>query len=118
MTLVPSTRLLAATFGVALIACLAGPLRELMPVWLIGAGAVIVLALADALLALLRAKQASASAPPVLRFTKDRPSVLPITFKNPSEHGRRVRFGLALPPSFEMALAESSVDLPAGAGHA
>ena len=118
MTLVPSTRLLWVVFYAALVGVGAGPLPELLPVWLIVLGVVVLAALVDAALSLARAQPPAASVPPVVRFMRDREGALPVTFVNPHQTARRLRVALGLPAAFASRDEEAWVDLPAGAQRA
>jgi len=118
MTPVPAPRLLWYVLAVALIAAIAGPLPALTGMWLLVAAAVTMLALVDLALTLWREEPPGASAPGVVRLTKDRAGMVPVVLKNPGGQDRRVRFALAWPAGFEIADEERWVELPAGAEHA
>ncbi|MEY2881980.1 MAG: hypothetical protein RLZZ15_4360 [Verrucomicrobiota bacterium] len=118
MSLVPTTRLIRLALAVAVIAVAAGPWRELEPLWLLALGALALTALADAGLSLARARPPAASVPAVVRFMRDREGVVPVTFLNPAQHARRIRFALGLPGVFAPAEEQARVDLPAGATRA
>lgn len=118
MSFVPSTRLLWLVFAVAIIATVAGPFRELEPLWLLALGGVIVSALADFAFSLSRSRPPAVSVPPVTRFSRDRAGSIAVTFENPDGRARRLRFALALPATFASTDEEISVDLPAGAARA
>ena len=115
---VPAQRLLWSMLGVAVLAAMAGPLPELVPLWLLALGGLILTALADLARALLAAQPLTVTVPAVVRFSKDREGTVPVTFRNPAERGRRVRFALGLPATFDSPLEEMQVDLPAGAAQA
>ena len=118
MTFLPSTRLLWLVLGVAVLATVAGPLPELAALWVLALLAVTLVALADLALSLRDARPPLVAIPPVVRFAKDRPGAVPVTFANPSGRAARVRFALGLPVVFAEAQTELLVDLPAGAPHA
>src|SRR5579885_955470 len=111
---VPSTRLLWTIFGVALLAAAAGPLPELKPAWILALLGAAVFALLDLVLSLQRLVPPEPSTPAVVRFTKDREGLLPVTFANPGGRPWRLRFAVALPAAFEHRAAELAVALPAG----
>lgn len=118
MSIVPSPRLLWLVFYAALIAIGAGPLPELVPVWLLSLGLIALAALADAGWSLARAKPPVATVPPVARFMRDREGVLSVTFSNPDARARRLRVALGLPSAFVSREEEMWVDLPGGAARA
>jgi uncharacterized protein (DUF58 family) len=118
MNFIPAQNLLWLVVGAVFLAVLAGPLPELAPVWLLVSGGVGLAALADLVASLTRGGAPAASAPPVVRFTKDRAGSVPVTFANPGGRAQRIRFGLGLPATFESPDEEVWVDLPAGAKHA
>ena len=118
MSFLPSLRLLQLVFGAALLAALAGPLPELAPVWLFALAGLLLFALADLALSLRAAVPPAVAIPAVVRFAKDRPGVVPVTFANPGGAAGRVRLALGLPGGFADARSEMLVDLPAGATQA
>ena len=118
MSLVPSTRLLWLVFYAALVGVGAGPLPELVPVWLLALGSVGLAALVDAGLSLSRAQPPTASVPAVGRFMRDRAGTVPLTFTNPDRRARRVRVALGLPAAFVSRDEEVWVELPAEAERA
>ncbi len=118
MRFVPSTRLLWLMLAVAIVATVAGPFRELQPLWLLSIGGVVLAALADVALTLKRTRPPTVTLPAVTRFSRDREGVLSVTFENPDGQARRLRFALALPSVFKSAAEEIMVDLPAGAARA
>jgi uncharacterized protein (DUF58 family) len=118
VSFLPSTRLLWAVFAVAILAVLAGPLPELAPLWALALAGVGLWALADLGLSLRGLALPTVSAPDVVRFTKDRAGVLPVTFAVPAGGARRLRFALALPGVWESREAEVRVELPADAPRA
>lgn len=118
MNLVPSSRLLWLVFYAALVGVGAGPLPELVPIWLMAMVAVVVAALLDAALSLSRAKPPLVSLPPIARFMRDREGLLAVTFSNPDKRARRLRVALGLPAAFTSRDEEAWVDLPAGAERA
>ncbi|MEO7798954.1 MAG: DUF58 domain-containing protein [Opitutaceae bacterium] len=118
MSVVPSTRLLWLVFGAAVLAVLAGPLPDLVPVWLLSLGLVTLISLGDLTLSFWKASPLVVSAPPVSRFSKDRDGVVPVVLGNADARARRIRFALALPGGFESPDETAWVDLPAGAAHA
>ena len=118
MTFLPSKLLLWLVFGVALIAIAAALLPALGPVWLLALLGLGLLALADLALSLSTVRPPAVTIPAVVRFAKDRPGVVPVTFSNPTGRALRVRFGLGLPAVFDEEQTEAMVDLPASAKHA
>src|SRR5690606_15330574 len=117
MTPVPALRLVWYTIFVAVVAALAGPLMALRPAALLVAAGFVVMALADLALSFWRAAPVRASMPPLVRLTKDRPGVVPVTLSNESGRASSVRFGLGLPAGIEMEEVDRAVDLPGGAKH-
>lgn len=114
MSIVPSTRLMWLVFYAALAAVGAGPLPELLPIWLLALGAVGVVALVDAALSLSQARPPAIALPAVARFMRDREGVLPVVFANPDRRARRLRVALGLPAAFVSREEEAWVDLPEG----
>ncbi len=117
-SLVPSARALWLIFYVALVAVGAGPLPELQPVWFLSLAGALLALLADAVVSWQRAQPPKFFVPPVLRFMRDRPGVIPVTFENRGQQARRVRFALGLPAEFTSEVEDVWVDLPAGASRA
>lgn len=73
------------------------------------------LALLDAALAFGRLAGISVELPEVMRASKDRPLIIPISVRNERQQRLRVRFGLALPRELQAALEDAQVILPEGA---
>lgn len=115
---VPANRLLCFVLVVALIAAVAGPLPGLTVLWLSGLFVVIVAALLDLVWSLREGLGVTVALPDVVRFSKDRPGEIAVTFSNPSQTARRLRFALGLPEPFYSEREEALVDLPAGAKQA
>lgn len=118
MSIVPSTRLLWLVFYAALVGAGAGPLPQLVPVWLLALGAIALTALTDAALSLRRAQPPAVTTPPVARFLRDREGSLSLVFANPTRQARRLRVALGLPAPFVSREEEIWIDLPAGAERA
>ena len=114
MVPVPTHRLLGLVLLAALVAAVAGPLPALTVLWVVLLLAVALTALADLAASVRGADVVSVSLPDVVRFAKDRPGQVGVTFQNLSEAGRRVRFALGLPAIFDSEQEETWVDLPAG----
>jgi len=114
MSIVPSSRLLWLVFYAALVGIGAGPLPELVPIWLLALGAVALAALADAAVSLHRSRPPTVGVPPIARFLRDREGILPITFVNSTRAARRLRVAVGLPAAFVARDDEAWVDLPAG----
>lgn len=112
---VPAHRLLYALLGVAGIAAVAGPLPEVTPLWIITLLVIVVVALADLVWSLRGGGAVSVTLPAVVRFSKDRPGTIAVSFGNPDEVPRRIRFALGLPQIFTPEREEAWIDLPAGA---
>src|ERR1051326_3260226 len=115
MRVVPARRLLQLVLGASLLAAVAGPLPDLIPLWLFTLGAVVLLAVIDLARSILRMQVPSVSVPPVQRFSKDRAGILPVIFTNPDGRARRVRFALQLPPGIVATEEEQVIQLPASA---
>lgn len=111
---VPSNRLLTCLLGVAALAALAGPLPAVTAFWIIALLLVIVIALVDLGWSLRSGLAVTASLPPVVRFSKDRPGIISVTFSNPLESARRIRFALGLPEIFVSQQEDTWIDLPGG----
>jgi len=111
---VPANRLLAALLVVAVVAAVAGPLPAVTPLWVTLLLLLLVFALADLVWSLRGGLAVTASLPEVVRFSKDRPGTIAVTFSNPGETARRLRFALGLPEVFSLEREETWVDLPAG----
>jgi uncharacterized protein (DUF58 family) len=113
---VPSKRLLWAVFAAALVAVLAGPLEFLRPLWLLSLAGVGLWALADLALSLSAWSMPKAKVAELLRFTKDRPGSMTVTFTKTERAALRVRLGIGLPAGWESQVLERWVDLPEGEG--
>jgi uncharacterized protein (DUF58 family) len=100
-------------FYAALLGVGAGPLPELETAWLLALCGIALAALADAVVSLVQAKPPAASVPALVRFMRDRPGAISVTFSNPQRQTRRLRVVLALPEHIESAVNELNVDLPA-----
>jgi uncharacterized protein (DUF58 family) len=109
----PTTRLIAWTGGVAALAVVAGPLPELVPLWLVAAGGLAAAALLDLALGLKRGDWPQVQGPDVLRLTKDRPGRAPLIFAGLDGRGGSLRVALAAPGSLEIEDADRDVTLPA-----
>ncbi|MDB6094622.1 MAG: hypothetical protein JWM32_2184 [Verrucomicrobia bacterium] len=118
MNFVPASRLIGLAAVIAALAAVAGPLAEWMPAWFALAAAAVLLAGADLVVSLLGATRLAPTLPPIVRFSKDRPGMVPISFPLTAGVGRRIRFGLGLPDAFEAKAEEAQVNLPAGTGSA
>ncbi|AWI09971.1 DUF58 domain-containing protein [Ereboglobus luteus] len=115
MTFLPSTRLLWLVFAVVLLAVPAGPMPGLMPVCFAALAIVVLLALLDLALSLRGVRMPGVSIPDVVRFSKDRPGVIPVSFSNETGRAMELRFALGLPKVFAAKDNELWVRLPAGA---
>ena len=73
------------------------------------------LALLDAALAFGRLDGISIELPEVMRASKDRPLIIPVSVRNERRQRLRVRLGLALPRELQAALEDVQVILPEGA---
>jgi uncharacterized protein (DUF58 family) len=118
MSVVPAQRLLWLVFAAAILAVLAGPLPDLVSVWLLALGILTLAALADLAISLSKTRPLAVTLQPVTRFSKDREGKIQVLFANPGGRSERVRFALALPAGFESQHDELWVDLPAGEAHA
>lgn len=118
MTFLPSTRLLWAVAAVLVPAVPAGPFPELTAVWLFALAGVALVALADLAWSLRAAVPPRLAVPAVVRFSKDRPGAVAVTFSHDGGAARRVRFALGLPAVFDDGADDMTVDLPAGAKEA
>jgi uncharacterized protein (DUF58 family) len=118
MSLGPTQRLLWLVLGAAILGTVAGPLPELMPVWVLGLFAVALAALGDLAACLSGARPPEVSLPPVTRFRRGRPGAIRVTFSNPRALAWRMRFALGLPPAFVSRDEEMRVNLPAGSSRA
>ena len=118
MSFVPAPRLLWLVFVAALIAVPAGPLPDLIPLWLLTLAIVALTASADVMMSLAKARPLTVTVAPTSRFSKDREGKIQVTFTQPAEQGRRVRFALALPATFASREEQIWVDLPADAARA
>lgn len=114
MSPVPSQRLVSSVLLVAVVAGVAGPLPGLTGLWVLLLLLVVVAALIDLAVSLRAGFSIAVTLPAVVRFSKDRPGTIAVTFDNLSERARRVRFALALPDIFASEREEVWVDLPAG----
>lgn len=118
MSTVPATRLLWLVFYTALVGVGVGPFPELVPIWLLVIGVVVIAALIDLGISLARAAPPRVSVAGVTRFMRDREGALRLVFENPDGRARRVRVGLGLPAGFVSREEEMWVDLPSGAKRA
>ena len=114
--IVPQTRLL---FWFALIALPFAALGAVYPAALLFSvvliAGLLALALLDAALAFGRLDGISVELPGVLRASKDRPIVIPVSVCNERRQRLRLRLGLVLPPELGAALEDVRVILPEGA---
>jgi uncharacterized protein (DUF58 family) len=118
MGFVPAKRLLWLVFAVAVVAVTAGPLPDLMPLWVAALAITIFAALADLALSISKLRPLAVSAAPIARFSKDREGTVEVLFANPERRAQRVRFTLALPAAFQSHDDEVQVEIPADAAHA
>ncbi|HUR57654.1 MAG TPA: DUF58 domain-containing protein, partial [Opitutaceae bacterium] len=118
MSVVPAPRLLWLVLAAALLAVPAGPLPDLVPLWLLTLGVLVLAALADVVVSLAKARPLTVSTEPTSRFSKDREGKIQVTFSQPAGQSRRLRFALALPSTFESREEQIWVDLPADAARA
>jgi uncharacterized protein (DUF58 family) len=114
--IVPQTRLL---FWFALIALPFAALGAVYPAALLFSivliAGLLALALLDAALAFGRLDGISIELPEVIRASKDRPLVIPVSIRNERQHQLRLRLGLALPHELGAATEDIRVVLPEGA---
>lgn len=115
MTFLPSRRLLMLVLAAI---PLAGPLPGFTPVWVVALAGLGVMALADLAWSLRTARPPAITVPAVVRFSKDRPGEIPVTFTNPDGRARRVRFALGLPAVFTDERSDVWCELPVDAPHA
>lgn len=118
MSVVPATRLLWLVFYTALVGVGVGPFPELVPIWVLAIGVVVLAALIDLAISLSRAAPPRVAVSGVTRFMRDREGAIRLLFDNPSGQPRRVRVGLGLPSGFVSRDEEMWIDLPAGATRA
>jgi len=111
--IVPQTRLL---FWFALIALPFAALGAVYPAALLFSvvliAGLLALALLDAALAFGRLDGLSVELPDVLRASKDRPLVIPVSIRNKHQHRLRLRLGLALPRELVASMEDIQVVLP------
>jgi uncharacterized protein (DUF58 family) len=115
MSIVPATRLLWLVFYTVLVGVGVGPFPELVPVWVLAIGVVVIAALIDLAVSLARAAPPRVSIPGITRFMRDREGAIRMVFDNPAGRHCRVRVGLGLPAGFVSREEERWIDLPAGA---
>jgi len=113
MSFLPSKTLLWATFGLAVLAAVAGPMPEFTPFWLVALLIVLLCALTDLALSLRSTTFPKVSAPAIVRLTKDREGSLPLAFANPQAFPARFRFALGLPAAFTSPTTEFALVIPA-----
>lgn len=118
MSFVPATRLLWLVFYTALLGVAVGPFPELVPLWVLAVGAVILAGLLDAAVSVRRARPPRIVLPPVVRFTRDREGAIPMQFENADAMARRVKVALGLPQGFASPEESMDIALPAGATRA
>src|SRR4051812_18673773 len=118
MSVVPAQRLLWLVFAAAVLALVAGPLPDLIPLWLGVVVLVTIAALVDLAFSVSKMRPLAVSAPAISRFSKDREGTVEVLFANPERRAQRVRFALGLPAAFESPDEEISVEIPAEAAHA
>jgi uncharacterized protein (DUF58 family) len=111
--IVPQARLL---FWFALIALPFAALGAVYPAALLFSvvliAGLLALALLDAALAFGRLDGISVELPDVLRASKDRPLVIPVSIRNKHQHRLRLRLGLALPRELGASMEDIQVVLP------
>jgi uncharacterized protein (DUF58 family) len=118
MSFVPTPRLLWLVFAAAVLAMVAGPLPDLIPLWIAAVGVVTLAALADLAVSVSKLRPLVVTVPAISRFSKDREGTVEILFANPERRGQRMRFALGLPAAFESREDEVQVEFPADAAHA
>lgn len=117
-SMVPSMRLVVWLGGLLVPAILAGPLPELMPLFLVMAGGLIVAALLDLARSLGATDWPVPQGPAVLRLTKDREGTLPVIFSGLGGRGGSVRVALAVPAVLAVDEVDRDVAFPQGADRA
>ncbi|MFN7996037.1 MAG: DUF58 domain-containing protein [Bryobacteraceae bacterium] len=113
--IVPGARLLllAAVVGLPLLG-VAGVVSGFAPVCVILLAAAVLLLAVDAHRGLNRVAAIQASAPGLLRLTKDVPASVPLIFENRSKDGFQLRAGVVMPEGIESATETEWVGLSSG----